>query len=364
MQPDPSLQSLGARTLSAELRGDERAWRRLRALGHAGERNWAEVMPAACALTATRRFGQEDLRLITVFVRKYLARHPQSAFSARDLEAVLRGILGEERLVNSVPPGTVDEIMYALLFALADELALSDEQTDGLLTAAEKQVTAAYKSAGVLPEGSPDASVLPNAMHRRTRQPYLDGDDMPLPRVPDTSKSAREAVGRLFGGDRPPRSRGRGRVKNDPPSTLAGRAISASMLRHSEERQRLAAILRERAPGELTRMTRAAFAVAVRLHFRPDAHLREISDLAAATQDAFYPALDLMATEFMVRAVLGEDVPDPGLSVQDEVLAKMFVLGALADWWERDEAAVNAMILQAEAEIVAAGDSFLVVAEN
>jgi hypothetical protein len=35
----------------------------------------------------------------------------------------------------------------------------------------------------------------------------------------------------------------------------------------------------------------------------------------------------------------------------------MLVLGALADWWERDETAVNAMILQAEAEIAEAGGS-------
>ncbi len=359
MKPDMSLQSLEARTLSAELRGDEQAWRQLHASYYDdAESNWSEVMPTACAMAAARRFGQTDLRLITTFVRKFLARHPHSGFSAADIEAVLRGLLGEERLLTSVNAAAAGEIMYAMLFALIDELDLSDEQADGLLAVAERQVRADYAAVDVPPGGPPDAPVLSDIMHRRTRQPYLDGDAVPPPRLDDTSTSNR-GPGRLFGGGGPPRSRRHSRKNKALPSTLAGRVITASMLRHSEERERWMAILRPLRTDDSTVLTRAAFTVAVRRHFRPDVDLREISDLVAAAREAFVPDLDLMATEFMIRAALGEDVPDPGLGEFDEVVARMLVLTGLSDWWNRDERAVNEVIVQAEADVLEAGGSLV-----
>jgi hypothetical protein len=347
--------------LSAEMRGDEQSWRQLDALDRGDESDWAEVLPTALAMAAVRRFGRQDLRLITVFVRRFLARDPHGVFSAADVEAVLRGVLGEELLLRSVDRGTCGEIMYALLFALVDELELSDEQADGLLAAAERQVAADYRAVDTPPEGPPDPPVITGGMHRRTRRPYLGGD-VSMPPAQDTPTSAGGALGRVFGGSRSKRLRP-GRGANASPSTVAGRFISASMLRRSEERKRLSAILHELGNDDVTRLTRAAFAVAVQLYFRPNADLREISDLAAATQTAFYPDLDLMATEYLVRAALGEDVPEPDLSVHDEILARTLVLGTFADWWKRDERAVNAMIVQAEANLAEAGGS-LAVAEG
>ncbi|MEU7908280.1 hypothetical protein [Actinoplanes sp. NPDC049118] len=347
--------------LSAEMRGDEQSWRQLDALDRGAEGEWAEVMPTALALAAVRRFGQQDLRLITVFVRQFLARGPHGVFSAADVEAVLRGVLGEELLFTSVDRATCGEIMYALLFALVDELELSDEQADGLLVAAERQVAADYRAVEVPPEGAPDAPAITSGMHRSTRQPYLGGD-VSMPPAQGTPTPARGALSRVFGGSKSKRLRP-GRGANALPSTLAGRFISASMLRRSAERKRLSGILHELGNDDVTRLTREAFAVAVQIQFRPQAHLREFSDLAAATQAAFYPDLDLMATEYMIRAALGEDVPEPGLSVHDEILARTLVLGTFADWWKRDEPAVNAMIVQAEANLAEAGGS-LAAAKN
>ncbi|MET8149102.1 hypothetical protein ACIBSW_39610 [Actinoplanes sp. NPDC049668] len=350
-----SLQSLEARMLSAELRGDEQGRRELDALDPSDESGWAEVMPVAVAMAAQRRFGPHDLRLITVFVRRFLARDPHGVFSAADVEAVLRGVLGEELLFNSVDRATCGEIMYALLFALVDELELSDEQADGLLVAAERRVAAEYRGVEVPPEGPPDAPVITRGTRRRTRRPYLGGD-VSMPAAPETPKPARGALGRVFGGrkSRPARP-GRG-ARNTSPSTLAGRFFSAAMLRHSEERIRLSAILHESGSDDVTRLGRVVFAVAVHIQFRPDSHLREISDLIAAAH-GYYSDLDLMATEYMVRAALGEDVPEPDLTVDDEMLIRMLVLGTLADLWKRDEPAVNAMIVQAEANLVEAGGS-------
>jgi hypothetical protein len=38
-------------------------------------------------------------------------------------------------------------------------------------------------------------------------------------------------------------------------------------------------------------------------------------------------------------------------------VAKTLVLGLFADWWQRDESAVNATLIQAEAELFEAGGS-------
>ncbi|AGZ43464.1 hypothetical protein AFR_26000 [Actinoplanes friuliensis DSM 7358] len=336
------LQSLEARTLSAELRGDEETWRRLHALDDGEGSLWAEVMPTALVLAAVRRFGRGDLRLITVFVRKFLARRGDDVFPAASVEAVLRGVLGEDLLFRSVEPAEAGDIMYALLFALVDDLDLDDEQADGLLAAVEKQLEVDRRAFGVPPEGPPDAPVLPDVMHRRTRKPYLSSDDL----VPSPEADGIPA---------PRRSR-RG-TRNAVPSTLAGRFIRAAMLRKSEERRHLSSVLKDLGTDDATILTRATFVVAVRRHFSPSVHLREISDLAAAAQAAFYPALNLMATEFMVRAALGEVVPDPGLSVHDEILARTLVLGTFADWWERDEAVVGSVIARAEADVAEAGGS-------
>ncbi|MFU8870999.1 hypothetical protein [Micromonospora sp. SL4-19] len=134
--------SLQARLLRAELVGDEREFRRLldrnrRAGGRFG------VMPAAFVLLMHRRFrGVQDLREVTQFVSRYNAiAPPEHRVPPREAEAVLRSNLGEEYLADLVDDETAADIMYSLLFMLAHELALTEEQLDGLVAAADELVT-------------------------------------------------------------------------------------------------------------------------------------------------------------------------------------------------------------------------------
>ena len=273
--------------LCAEMRGDEQLWRGLPKLDDGERGGWVEVMPTALAIAVAQRFGQEDLRLLTVFVRRFLERDQHREFSAADVEAVLRGVLGEQLLLASVDPGLAIEIMYALLFALVDELELSDEQADGLLAAAEQQMAAADREIGPPPEGPPDLPVLADRMHRRTRQRYLSADDGATPATKNPAESAPGGLGRLFGGSRAKQSGRRGSAAaTGKPASLAGRFLSATMLRHSDERRRLSAIVHELGNDDVTRLSRVAFTVAVRRHFSPDVHLRDIADLAATTRDS------------------------------------------------------------------------------
>ncbi|MFI5491435.1 hypothetical protein [Actinoplanes sp. NPDC051859] len=359
---DP-FQSVEAGWLSAALRGDEEEWRRLREIEDPEGGGWLEVLPVAMALAAVRRFGRHDLRLITVFVRRFLARETHLEWDAADVEAVLRGVLGEVPLLTSVASGRAIEIMHALLFALIDELGLDDEQADELLLAAERRIAA--DDAEVLPEGPPDPPVLDKVLHRRARRPYLTDDDATAVLSPDGANGSPGLLGRLFGRGRPAkRSRRDGRGTGDVrPSTVAGRFISATMLRHEEERLRLVKILHATRSDDVTRLTRAAFVAAVRHEFRPDAPLRTISDLPAGIQRDMHPELHLMHTEFAIRAVLGEEVPLPELSIFDEIGMKTLVLAALADWWDRDVSTVHSVIVEAEAQL-AGSDRPLATSES
>lgn len=100
-------------------------------------------MPAAFALLLHRRFGGvQDLREVTQFVTHYNAIAPiEHRVPPREAEAVLRSGLGEEYLADLVDDETTADIMYSLLFMLAHELALTEEQLDSLVTAADKLVT-------------------------------------------------------------------------------------------------------------------------------------------------------------------------------------------------------------------------------
>src|SRR5687768_3224018 len=92
--------------LSAELRGDESAWRRLQATMPSDE--WWEMVPVAFVLAARRRLTPDvDRRTATRFAVRFVAEAPgASSFSARDVEAVLRGSTGEDALLTAVGPET------------------------------------------------------------------------------------------------------------------------------------------------------------------------------------------------------------------------------------------------------------------
>lgn len=117
MTDSPVLRSGQARLLSAELRGDEREWRRLRDVVR-GEGGWDEVAPAAFGLAARWRFGEyPDLRVVALFVRRFLERAPGAeSFLPRDVEAVIRVVTGDEYLDGGGGPGCwrIDRVRAAV----------------------------------------------------------------------------------------------------------------------------------------------------------------------------------------------------------------------------------------------------------
>lgn len=343
-----------ARMLSAELRGDEEQWRRLRDVDRE-EGGWFEIMPVAFAMAAVRRFGQEaDGRLVTRFVARFLERAPQErTFGARDVEAVLRGVLGEERLLAAVDAKQAGEIMYSVLFALVDELGLGDDQVDGLLAAAEQAVALAY-SAGEPPEGSQTPPTLDGGIHRRSWRPYLSADDVqPRPRSSRRLSWRRPGPGKAGS----PRSRPGASVAE--PSSLAGRYLSASMLRRSQERVRLLEILKRVAYDDISVIVKPAFEIAVRQYFQPGGDVREVRQFVADVQRAF-TELDLIQAEFLIRAALGEDVEVSDIVPRDEMFAKTAMLLGTADMWQRDENAVNSVVVQAEGFVAETGHTLAI----
>ncbi|MFI7517320.1 hypothetical protein ACIBVK_27865 [Micromonospora echinofusca] len=105
-------------------------------------------MPAAFVLLLHRRFRDvEDRREVTRFVLGYnAAAPPTQRVPPRQAEAVLRANLGEAHLAELVDDVATARIMYALLFALVDDLALSEDEIDDLITAADDLLHSVMKS--------------------------------------------------------------------------------------------------------------------------------------------------------------------------------------------------------------------------
>jgi hypothetical protein len=124
--------------LWAELHGQDDEWKKLGTELDA-QHGFLEVMPAAFTLLAHRRFGKQgDLREVTRFVKAFNRAAPAAdRIESRAAEAVVRGFLGEGHLLEVVDREQTGRIMYALLFALVDELDLDDPELHNALREAE-----------------------------------------------------------------------------------------------------------------------------------------------------------------------------------------------------------------------------------
>ncbi len=351
------MRSAEARMLSAELRGDERQWRRLRTEPARGW--WLDVMPVACTVAARRRFGRyTDRRIVTHFATRFVELSPDGArFTARDVDAVIRGITGEDSLLLPLEPELVNRIMYAALFALVDDLQLDDKAVDALLAEAENEIAAAH-AAMPTPPPAPDVPPVELGLHQRTHRRYLGDDDHWPQRLPEL-RPPRELAGIDGFGEVvvPPldhtgraqkdRQRGSGQL----PSSRAGRSVRASLLRDQAEQNRIGEV----ANADLLRVTRSAFSVALRRYLHPDPDVREIAALVALTRNVFHADLDPMKAEYIARAAMGEQVPLDGLTSKDVYLACSLMLGTIVDWWHQDAPTVNAVIVEAEEAVSESG---------
>lgn len=146
-----SLRTAEGRMIQAEIAQREQEWKIWRAQ-HLAEGGAMAVTPLALLIAANKRFGSDDLRQITQFVARYNAAAPADERQPpREMEALLRSLLGEAHLADAVPGESAAKIARASLIALADEMVLTQDEVDMMLVAAESLVLLASSQGQWLP---------------------------------------------------------------------------------------------------------------------------------------------------------------------------------------------------------------------
>ncbi|MEV4661075.1 hypothetical protein AB0J85_03915 [Micromonospora echinofusca] len=132
------------------------------------------------------------------------------------------------------------------------------------------------------------------------------------------------------------------------PRTLMGRFLRESMLRHSSEREPLTARFPEFSSLGSAHVMIAAFQIAVARLFEPNHGLKDVDLLVSAMRRAFGPELPWPETEALIRFEMGEGVAIGDFSVRTKTYAMILILGAYADFMERNEAEVDGLLIEAE----------------
>ncbi|MFI7217965.1 hypothetical protein [Micromonospora maritima] len=83
---------------------------------------------------------------------------PEHQVPAREAEAVLRGMLGESYLANLVDEESTILIIYSMFFWLVDELSLTEDEIDGLVSAADDLAANVGRGSGTYYEPMLDLS--------------------------------------------------------------------------------------------------------------------------------------------------------------------------------------------------------------
>ncbi|MFI7517321.1 hypothetical protein ACIBVK_27870 [Micromonospora echinofusca] len=99
----------------------------------------------------------------------------------------------------------------------------------------------------------------------------------------------------------------------------------------------------------------ASFDIAIRRRFTSGADLQEISTFVADIRRAFGSSVPSLEAEALIRHMLGDDVEIDDIPPRTRTQAMIFVLGALADFLERDTNEVDAILLEAEQRVFARG---------
>ncbi|NMO50505.1 hypothetical protein HH310_04765 [Actinoplanes sp. TBRC 11911] len=93
----------------------------------------------AFGLAARRRFAERaPLAEISRTVAAAVHEHPTLCLPMLDAEMLLRAALGEEVPVDEIDPDVVVAVYVLLFRAIADELALGEDELGGLIVQAEK----------------------------------------------------------------------------------------------------------------------------------------------------------------------------------------------------------------------------------
>ncbi|MEU4420197.1 hypothetical protein AB0F81_06195 [Actinoplanes sp. NPDC024001] len=278
-------------------------------------------------LLSARLFDDRwDRRVITTFARRVVERLPDGAtIVPRHVEVVVRGLLGETELFGDADHGEEPEIFLDVLFAMVDELGLDDAAVHALLADAEEQ---AARAEGLCLGPDMDGDTVPDGGRwRRTRRRYLTDDDF-VARRPATLRRPRLFIP----GDGP------------QPYSKAGRYLRGLTLRRPE----LGPPVEDVPNHDLLLVTRTALVAAAPRYFNPDPDIAEIAALARETRKTYGSELDLMKGEYLARTALNETVPLDGITSRDVYLCCTLLVCAIADWWSHNDAAVCAVIVDAE----------------
>ena len=139
------------------------------------------------------------------------------------------------------------------------------------------------------------------------------------------------------------------------PATLTGQFLRATVMRWEDERLRLLAELRRTGSVGAAQVTTAAFEVAVRRLFRSGVEPIEVRSFVAELRRAFGEEVPVKQTETLILAALGEDVPIDDIEIPLRAKAKVITIGGVKDVLMLDEAAVNAILVEAEALAIERG---------
>jgi hypothetical protein len=135
--------------LRALLTEDFDVYRRLNTELEAGaSKVFAAVLGATFVEAATRRFGEKpDIAAVIEFVTEMRAVYSRTGevVSAQDAENMIRGALGEDRLLDNMDARTMGAAQTAMLFAIAHEGNYADKQIDDLLTVAKDRASSYFR---------------------------------------------------------------------------------------------------------------------------------------------------------------------------------------------------------------------------
>lgn len=135
--PGAAARTVQGRMIRAELVGDHVEAERLMAVLRADGADF-EVLAGAFVVAVHRRFASvSDLREVGRFVADQGAFAPGRA-SRREVEAAIRGALGEVHLLEAIAPEQMAASLWLVLAAVVTDLALSPAEVDRLIDTAER----------------------------------------------------------------------------------------------------------------------------------------------------------------------------------------------------------------------------------
>ncbi|WP_433304752.1 hypothetical protein ACQP2F_16100 [Actinoplanes sp. CA-030573] len=266
--------------------------------------------------------------MITQFATRFVKLSPGGEnFLVRDIDAALRVGMGDHHIADSL---TADfcEIMYALLFALADDLQMSDAQVDELLVESRAASNRIHQNwgRGLVPELR--KSRLYRRGYGRTWNTYLSDEQWKILRSKTRFKNARTATATV----------------GKEPVTSAGRCVQFFLLGRQDTEPRPLDV----STKSIAIVACATFGLAVRTYFKRGSAVEEMASAIREIRASYWSAVDPLQIEYLIRLARGEDLI---LENMDEDLVYAIcavILMFIAEKWRWNRDKISRLVAQAE----------------